>query len=235
MDDTDNLDAGYDAGHDDDLAQPFEPDPPFEPYDPVAAEPDELLHAGHHQNWQYSWDQQTLIQSCGPACVAQIVEFFTGYDYPDRSFVDAAVNQGTYGQRGMITDALPGLFQQANITATSYTTGNMDFVSSELDKGNGVIALVDITEYDGHAAPSYQDGMVQGHFVVVTEVDPVTQTVYISDPYYGQVQMSVSQFAAAWQDAGNSMVVAQAPATGNVQLPVQPSTNPIYNPNQMPY
>lgn len=223
MDDTeDTVDAAddYIAGPDED-AIPDAADMVIDAAMYVAEEPepeDQVVGAGYWANWVASWDPQTDWKSCGPACVAQIIEAFTGYEQTDAQYVQIAQSLGKY-MPGVWAQDIPTLFQYGGVSATTYSNGNLDFVADQLDAGNAVIAQVDMTEYNGQAAPTFGEGAAAApHYVVVTQVDPVTQTVVISDPWGpngGQIQMSYSQFQASWSDVGNIgtniMIVADRP------------------------
>lgn len=155
---------------------------------------------------------------CGPDSLSMVLNEFGIHD--SESAVAAwALNHGDVtgtGPNGQIEPA-PGelgfgmtsgqmaeVLNAAGVPAVTMV-GNQESLVEALHSGRDVILSVDANQL-WHNAPA---GTREGHAVVLTGIDPSTNTAYINDPGYPDGRMEavpLSELMGAWGGAGNQMV-----------------------------
>lgn len=179
--------------------------------------------AGDSDEYSDHWFLQAENGTCVPASVAQIVAEYTGEDIQsEEAFVEMAQENGYFldGEinNGMSIYAAADLLEQNGIPAT-VETGTMDELSQALDEGHGVMLYVDSGEYWDPAQEARDEatGRDQGgdHCVVISEIDYEKGVVYLSDPGHpdgDRMEVPLDEFAEAWGDADNTMIVCDEPS-----------------------
>ncbi|MGW3481589.1 C39 family peptidase [Rhodococcus indonesiensis] len=185
--------------------------------------PDESgkIEVATEEDWD--WFQQAENGHCVPASVAQIVEVYTGIDFPDESaFVELAEEKGLAAgddiENGMYAEDAQKLLVLCGIPA-ELEYGDMQSLAETIDDGRGVMVFVDSGEYWSPTSEQGEDNAAD-HAVVVTAIDLERGVVFLSDPGHPdgeQMQVPLDQFEDAWADSDFQMVVCDQPVPTDVE------------------
>lgn len=190
---------------------PYPENPPF--YVPEGVSADGI--AGNSFAWSDDWFNQQVDGFCGPTSVAIILNEFLSAGITDPMVLaQDAVNRGlmspsTYGMHiGDIETLLA-----AHGVPCETMGSSMDDLAVKLESGYGVIAYVDAHEVWYGPQPN-DDNAGTNHALVVTEIDYSTGMVTLADPGApdgNMMRLPIDQFAGAWADSGQTMLVTTEP------------------------
>lgn len=177
---------------------------------------DEFGMIGEPDDWSEHWFRQAENGNCAPAAIAQIVAEYTDSEIADeQEFLDLAEENGWMSyedgeKAGMTPEDSVALLNASGVPA-SLEFGDMNSLAQAISDGRGVIAVVDSGEIWAPAAegPEGPDNSFD-HVVVISGIDAVRGVVYLSDPGNDrgdQMQVPIQQFAEAWADGDNAMIV----------------------------
>ena len=151
---------------------------------------------------------------CLPTSVAMVLSEITGSEVPQGDLVDLANELNLLGPTGMSMEGGLQLLEHYGVDA-EVQSGSMDDLRTMLDNGDPIIIGLDSDDLYGEGDAPFSDDLVAGHAVVITGIDDEAGVVYINDPGFPDgagVAISIEAFEDAWVDAGNTMIVAEAPA-----------------------
>ncbi|MCD7052820.1 C39 family peptidase [Rhodococcus sp. BH2-1] len=202
------------------LAAPAVSVPDFdEPTTPAVDTEDAIVapEDGTHGNaaaWTADWFFQEVDGYCGPSSAAQVVSEYTGLDISDpQQLVDRALELGLFvggdPTNGMTITSLEVLLEDQGVPC-HIESSSMDDLAAKLDDGYGVIAMVDSGELWTPADEIVEDDTAD-HVLVVAGIDTDRGIVTLSDPGNPNgngLEVPISQFADAWADSENTMLVA---------------------------
>ncbi len=151
---------------------------------------------------------------CLPTSVAMVLSEITGAEVPQGDVVDLANELQLLGPTGMSLEGGLALLDHYGVDA-EVQSGTIDDLRSMLDNGDQIIIGLDSDDLYGVGDQPFADDMVAGHAVVITGIDDEAGVVYINDPGFPDgagVAISIDAFEDAWQDADNTMIVAEGDA-----------------------
>jgi hypothetical protein len=157
---------------------------------------------------------QVGSNDCLPTSVAMILTEATGITVDQGEVVDLANELGLLGETGMSMEGGLQLLEHWGVEA-EVQTGSMDSLRDMLDSETPVIIGLDSDDLYGQGDQPFSDDLVAGHAVVITGIDDEAGLVYINDPGFPDgagIAIPIEQFEDAWQDADNTMIVAEVPA-----------------------
>lgn len=151
---------------------------------------------------------------CLPTSVAMVLSEVTGAEVPQGDLVDLANELELLGPTGMSLEGGLQLLEHYGVEA-EVQSGTTDDLRTMLDNGDQIIIGLDSDDLYGEGDAPFSDDMVAGHAVVITGIDDEAGVVYINDPGFPDgagVAISIEAFEDAWQDSGNTMIVAEGDA-----------------------
>jgi Peptidase_C39 like family len=175
---------------------------------------------------------------CGPDSISMVLSEF-GLHESESDIATWAMSQPggvTYEPQGasagdlgfgLGSEQIAAALNHFGVPATA-TTGSYSDLVTALQSGRDVILGVDANAIWHNIDPSTEEGQGQteGHAVVLTGIDPATQTAYLNDPGDPDGRMEavpLNELMAAWNGEGNQIVVTeQAPEmhAGPIILPI---------------
>ncbi len=199
------------------LADLLSPENGFEVPEAAAFQPVQIDAATTATESPY-WFEQAANGLCVPASVAQIVSEYSGVTFESEAeFVELANEYGLFsvgpdGVPGVTAEGALFLMEQAGVPASMIVSADLSVLDSYLDSGHGVVISVDSGEvWHGEGSGSAD------HALVVEEIDQESGVAILSDPGNPEgngYTMPLSDFEEAWAAGGNTMIVADQPATG---------------------
>ncbi|MDP2289870.1 MAG: C39 family peptidase [Actinomycetota bacterium] len=154
---------------------------------------------------------------CLPTSVAMVLSEITGTEVPQGDLVDLANELQLLGPTGMTLEGGLQLLDHYGVDA-EVQSGTTDDLRTMLDNGDQIIIGLDSDDLYGEGDQPFSDDMVAGHAVVITGIDDEAGVVYINDPGFPDgagVAISIEAFEDAWQDSGNTMIVAEGEAAAD--------------------
>lgn len=210
-----------------DAPPPPGPEPAPEQGDDVPADGVHGTPAAYTDNW--FWQEEDGL--CGPSATAQIISEYTGIDIKDPQYLaQRAVELGLFPggdtSAGMTFDGIETLMEDQGVPCHQEQSSMAD-LEAKLSAGYGVIAFVDSGEiWEPDTEPGEDN--VPDHALVVAGIDHTRGVVILSDPGSpngSQEEVSIDQFADAWADSDNTMLVADAPDADLADAPA-PAADP---------
>ena len=136
-----------------------------------------------------------------------------GYDVTKKSLLDEAYLNKWMKEKGMPIYHIGRLLEKNSLAVARRYNAGLDDLATLLDKGNKVIAVVNAEKLSGQCQPlppSSSSLLAPNHAVVVLNVNKDEETVRLFDPQTGNGSdvFTLSEFAEAWSDSQNFMVVA---------------------------
>lgn len=163
------------------------------------------------------WFKQNTNYTCGPASATQIIEDFTGVDYPDENVLaQYAANNKWLTEQGMQAPYLAQLLTDFGVPSTLETNQDWNDVAQYLREGRSVVMFVDGYDYWGD--PEGKDETENSakdtvnHFVRIVAIDVERGVAVLSDsgsPNGQQLEVPLDAMEEAWND-----VTGTDPATG---------------------
>lgn len=188
--------------------------PPF--YVPEGVSPDGI--AGNSYAWSDDWFAQEVDGFCGPTSVAIILNEFLSAEITDPYLIATdAMNRGLMSPTsyGMHIGDIEALLSAHGVPCETVAS-NIDDLAARLESGYGVIAYVDADEVWYGPQPN-DDGAGVNHALLVTEIDYSSGLVTLADPGHpdgNMMRLPIDQFAGAWADSGQTMLVTAEPNPG---------------------
>lgn len=160
-------------------------------------------------------------KSDGYLCDIECEEYILlsmGYDVTKKSLLDEAYLNKWMKEKGMPIYNIGRLLEKNSLAVARRYNAGLDDLATLLDKGNKVIAVVNAEKLSGQSQPlPYPSSLpvpsslpAPNHAVVVLNVNKDEGTVGLFDPQTGNSSdtFRLSEFAEAWSDSQNFMVVA---------------------------
>jgi hypothetical protein len=177
---------------------------PVEPSVPVEA-PSTLI--GDVSDASF-WFQQNTQYTCGPASATQIVEDFTGVDYPNEDALAAYANQmGWLSDTGMQPQHLADLLTAHGVPSSVVPNQNWENLAGYLQEGRSVVMFVDGFDYwpggDGQDQPENTGTDVVNHFARIVAIDTERGVAILADPGTPngyQLEVPLGTLEEAWND-----------------------------------
>jgi hypothetical protein len=188
------------------------------------------------------WTFQGANGYCGPNSLSMLIESATGHKVSEGDVADWAIqnDEMTRLPAAMDSPGMPSLHygmlpEQAAATlnalgsqygiSANYEQGNMGDLEGALKNGHEVMIELDDQKIWHQAG--VQDSDQPNHFVVVTGVDPSTNTVFLNDPGTPdgrEESVPLSDFEAAWKTSDNAMITVDTDPGHTGGNPAPPST-----------
>lgn len=132
-----------------------------------------------------------------------------GYDVKKKSLLDDAYRNKWMKDKGMPIYHIGRLLEKYHLAVARRYNATLSELAALLEKGNKLIAVVNAQKLAKKAAANNQQPMPD-HAVVVLEINKTDDCIRIFDPQTGNDTntFTVSEFADAWGDSQNFMVVA---------------------------
>ena len=173
--------------------------------------------SGNPTAYTDNWFWQETDGVCVPSAEAQVISEYTGMDISDpQQLADRAVELGLFPDgdttAGMTMDGAEILMEDQGVPCHQEQSSMAD-LDSKLSAGYGVIAFVDSGEIWSPGDEPVEDD-TPDHALVVAGIDHDRGVVILSDPGSqdgNQEEVPIDQFADAWADSGNAMLVPNAP------------------------
>lgn len=171
--------------------------------------------AGNSFAWSDDWFNQQVDGFCGPTSVAIILNEFLDAGITDPfAIAQDAVNRGLMSPAsyGMHIDDIETLLSAYGVPCETVGS-SMNDLAVKLERGYGVIAYVDADEV-WHGPQPNDDAAGTNHALLVTEINYGTGLVTLADPGHpdgNMMRLPIDQFADAWADSGQTMLVASDP------------------------
>jgi hypothetical protein len=156
---------------------------------------------------------QASHNDCLPTSAAMVATEILGVHVPQSEIVALAVERGLLGDGGVTLEGGAQLLEHFGLRA-EVQTGSMDSLRGLLDADKQIIIGLDADDLHGDGDRPFHDELVMGHAVVITGIDDDAGLVYLNDPGLSDgagVSISIADFADAWRDGHNAMVVVDAP------------------------
>ncbi|MBM9468654.1 C39 family peptidase [Nakamurella leprariae] len=206
-------------------------DLPFDPVDPASVVVDpaaDTVSGDPLQDDDYWLFQGAGQGTCAPTSVAMVLADVLGVPVgSNQEVVDRALELGLIeydpeqyqefnGWSGMDDRQIMALAESYGLDV-HLRYGDIDDLADALDAGHAVMAAVDAHEIwsviDDDLDPD-DAGIDENHELVVTGIDRTNGLVYLNDSgreHGGTIAIPLEQFADAWADSGNSMIVTDLP------------------------
>jgi hypothetical protein len=199
----------------------------FEPLDPISVSVDPAADTviGNPEvdaeYWLYQGDGNG---TCAPTSVAMILSDVLNVALPSDAIIQRALELGvlTFDPSKEGIDAWSGMNDAGIITlAESFGLdvnlryGDIEDLANYLGAGHAITVGIDADEVWYGEDDETDSGMGGNHQVVVTGIDLTNGVVYLNDSGTPDGQASaipLDQFADAWADCSNSMIVTDLPS-----------------------
>lgn len=164
------------------------------------------------------WQQQNGQNSCAVVAQRGIIESITGNDLSEEQVCQFAEANGLFDPNtGTFPNDVGKILNAFGLTTESHFDANLNDIAEALERGDKVIVGLDANEIwqpirDANGNPIEQDD--GGHAVWVTGIDQAEDgsiKLILNDSGTPDGQMKVvdaADFANAWDDFGNQIVVA---------------------------
>ena len=135
--------------------------------------------------------------------------------YDEQQLLDNALRNGWLKENGTALHNVGRHLEQAGLSVVQRYDCQLQDIAAALEQGHDVIVAVDGGELLGNAPIERIEDALLGempdHTVVVIACDMHAQTITLFDPNssHQQDQYSFTQFANAWSDSRNYLVIAQ--------------------------
>lgn len=194
--------------------------------DPVVVEDGRIT--GDPEDWAAVWFQQSYNNSCVPTSIAQIFNLYTGNSIDEEWFYRRAEELGMFqeigntGVLGLDPKNASILLGEAGIPAQFFQMGSSgiteqeywNFLDAEVESGTGVMVMVDSAESVGQDTDGDATSATD-HAVLITDIDWDRGMVVLNDPGRpegAQMEVTLADFADAWQDSDHAMLVCDQSA-----------------------
>ena len=135
--------------------------------------------------------------------------------YDEQQLLDNALRNGWLKENGTALHNVGRHLEQAGLSVVQRYDCQLQDIAAALEQGHDVIVAVDGGELLGNAPIERIEDALLGempdHTVVVIACDMHAQTITLFDPNSSHLhdQYSFAQFANAWKDARNYMVIVE--------------------------
>ena len=183
------------------------------------SQPGSAGEIGNPAEYQGYWFNEEMNGFCAPASITQVIEAQSGITIHDYSVIQQEANHLGMSLDGNGTlsivqaqELLSGFGINSHLYAAPTPSDAMSQLENFLAGGRNIVLSVNAGPIWGTGDDGQPD-----HALVVTAVDPRTQTVTLSDPGTAggnEEQVSFQDFEAAWSASDYTMLVTDDAAGG---------------------